>query len=46
MRVKGVRVLRHPRHHARNRIYAVTRAGVREDPAVIAIVQALRDLSR
>ncbi|NVB79256.1 MAG: LysR family transcriptional regulator [Kofleriaceae bacterium] len=43
MRAKGVRVLRHPRHHARNRIYAVTRAGAREDPAVAAIVEALRD---
>jgi len=39
---KGVRVLRHPRLRARNRIYAVTRAGAREHPAVATIVDAMR----
>ena len=42
---KGVRLLRHPRHRARNRIYAVTRAGAREDSAVTEIVDALRKSS-
>lgn len=39
---KRVRVLRHPRERTRNRIYAVTRAGAREHPAVTTITQALR----
>jgi DNA-binding transcriptional LysR family regulator len=42
IRASGVRILRHPRHRARNRIYVVTRAGARENPAVTEITEALR----
>jgi LysR family transcriptional regulator, cyn operon transcriptional activator len=45
-RVKHVRILRHPRRRVLNRIYAVTRAGAREHPAVAAIVDALRSAQR
>lgn len=42
---KSVRMLRHSRLRARNRIYAVTRAGARERPAVTTILDALRATS-